>query len=70
MMQAEASNYLNHYAVSWSPDGIGINWFKGPIYDIWNMMADIGSRNAAMADTMVSNMTSLGFQYCELLMIF
>ena len=69
MMKAESFNYLNHFAASWSPDGIGINWLKGPIYDIWNVMTDISLSHAVLSDTMVPYMTSLGFQYFKLLMI-
>ena len=57
--KAEAFNFLNHHATSWSSDQIGINWFKGPIYEIWqHMVIDIAPQ-----------MTSFGFQNCKLMFI-
>ena len=54
---AESFHFLTHHASSWSPDGIGINWFKGPIYDIWNHL--VVATNVIPG---VTEMTSFGFQ--------
>ena len=68
--RAEAFHFLEMHAASWSPvTTMGINWFKGPIYDIWNHMVVLTSQPALGVSADVAEMTSFGFQSYKLTVI-
>ena len=65
----EASHFLSMHAASINAQGTGINWFKGPIYDIWQHMVVLTSSPALGVSADVAEITSFGFQSYKLTVI-